>query len=143
LGSKVASRRKDLLVTGFGGAMKFPVSDIKDIKVILGGVKYTREWNQYSRQNRLRYLLQDINKRIEWGYIDDSYTNICHGILWGVSTGRVNSLVVGWLDSCTLTEILRFIAEVHANCTKMLEVVFYLNKIHIQEKGYDKDMIRI
>jgi hypothetical protein len=123
--------------------MKFPVSDIKDIKVILGGVTYTREWNQYARQNRLTYLLQDINKRIEWGYIDETYTNICHGVLWGVSTGRVNYLVATWLESRTLPELLRFLEEVHANCTTMLEVVFYLNKIHIEAKGYDKDMYTI
>ena len=50
--------------------MQYPVSDVKDIKTILGGTKYTREWNQYSRMDRLTYLLQDINKRIEWRYID-------------------------------------------------------------------------
>ena len=96
-----------------------------------------REWNQFDRQNRLTYFLQDINKRIERGFIDPSYTNICHGILGRISTGRVNpSGVIGWLCSHPINELLEFLQELRAHCQTMLEVVYYLHELdpHLGER---------
>lgn len=124
--------------------MQYPVSNAKDIKAILGGVQYTREWNQVDRTRRLQYALEDIQKRVEWGYIDDRYIDICQGIIWGIDTGRITACgVVGWLRSLNLNDLLNVVEEMSLHCTNMLDVVSYLNTMLIQEAGYGKDMYPI
>lgn len=109
--------------------MQYPVSSTADIKMILGGVTYTREYNALeSRQERLIGLLKDIHNRIEWGYIDRKFMDIIWGIHWGITTGRVNSLASSWMSSIRLTEMLDVIQELRESCNSQLDVIFYLNK---------------
>lgn len=120
--------------------MTYPTTDTKEIKKVLGGAGYTREWNKFDRRSRLTYFLQDIDKRIMWGFIDDSYINISAGVAWTVGTGRIDALVLGWIHGCTLNELLSLLQELHENCTTVLEVMFYLNKIQIDYLGCGEDM---
>jgi len=120
--------------------MTYPTTDTKEIKKVLGGAGYVREWNKFDRQSRLFYFLQDIDKRIMWGFIDKSYVNISAGVAWVVGTGRIDALVLGWVHGRTLNELLDLLQELHANCTTLLEVMFYLNKIQIEYLGCGEDM---